>query len=253
MKTISPDVELPLARFAENGMATLRRHADAGVADALRREIEAFCESEAIFAKAESREDIDAERYFLNCTTRRFQSYHQMARHSLPMVLVRNGHRSPTASDYGMIDIFNAERLFPDCRDVLRADGVCDRLQGALGGKWRLDRQHVYVNRGIQCTRPWHVDAADSPCIKMFVYLTEVIELKDGPLGYVLGTHHDKSGCVEIGEGNYSYQIEGDARTVALLAKPGDAALAFTRGIHRGMPQSPGHVRIAAVATLFPK
>ncbi|MCA9238568.1 MAG: hypothetical protein KDA37_00135 [Planctomycetales bacterium] len=251
MKTIGPDVELPLASFAENGVATLRRHVDENAADELRREIEAFCQSEAIFAKADAGSDVDGDRYLLNCTARRFQSYHQLAQHPLPVVLVRNRHQDSQSADHGMIDIFNAERLFPACGDVLRADRVRKLLQDALGGVWRLDRQHVYINRGVHFTRPWHIDAAGSPCIKMFVYLTNVLEMEEGPLGYVLGSHRESQDIEAIGGGNYAVDLQ-DERTAIVLARRGDAALAFTRGVHRGMPQSPGRLRIAVVGTFYP-
>lgn len=162
-----------------------------------------------------------------------------------------------SGSDAGMVDIFHPERLSDAMARAVTAclhERLISRLLLAASlMPMRVKCRNLYLNRGVKDTRGYHCDGR-SRKFKSFVFLTDVLDLGDGPYCYVPATHRDRlswkrnrqfNEAQGLNRHEYS-QLQGlDA--LPLLAYAGDMVISSQRGAHRGHPQHPNARRAVLV------
>lgn len=181
--------------------------------------------------------------------------YRTMSESETPVISVR-GDRDGV--DAGMIDIFHVDRLLTDLGGRLRAAmldaGTIDVLALATGSRVEDRNMNAYINESVTSTRGLHVDSYSRKQFKVFIYLTDVPSLDEGPYCYAPTSHR----LPEIEEANRTLATAfGLSATDVRLCPPelpmpltaprGTIIISDQGGAHRGFPQVPGARRILGV------
>lgn len=172
----------------------------------------------------------------------KFKKYDDYANYPKPILNVRKG------ADNGMLDIFNIDDLLEDklssnIFNRIRKDSFLIDFLKVLPENLKMKNINSYVNSGITKTRGFHVDSYNNQ-IKFFIYLTDVMELKQGPYTFVKGSHKEnpyRSINSQLSEG---LKIKTETPVVnmnniyPILAKKGSLVISDQSGFHRGFPQT---------------
>jgi hypothetical protein len=177
----------------------------------------------------------------------RLKGYGQLSGYGKAVINVREGQ------DQGMIDIFNCDLALPEELKEARARFASESLMSLLNRKDIKPRNlNVYLNRGVQRTRGFHVDSYTEN-LKAFIYLSDVEFLDDGPYTYVMGSHRDdafRRANQRLSEGlpnSTESPLVDQSRIVPVLAPRGSLVISDQAGVHRGWPQHTASQRVAAV------
>lgn len=167
-------------------------------------------------------------------------SYYDLSDYSKPAIVVRQG------SDQGMIDIFNVDRLL---------EAIGKTLNNFFNSEWLLNvinftnekinpkNLNLYVNNSITKTRGFHVDSYYRS-MKVFIYLTDVNCLDDGPYCFVKGTHVDNPlRKLNMIIGDKEAPLIDPLKIIPVFGKRGTLIISDQSGVHRGFPQSKGSLR----------
>lgn len=172
-----------------------------------------------------------------------------------PIANVRSGE------DAGMIDFYNVDNFYPEAKILLEAamaSGVHEFLNKISGKSLKFKSINAYVNSGVTRTRGFHVDAYGVTQYKMFIYLTDVLDLDSGPYCYVLGSKNDR-GMEKVnrflarllGLTNTDLTLIDFKNAVPILGQSGTVIVSDQGGAHRGLPQSPDGFRAICVLNFF--
>ena len=172
-----------------------------------------------------------------------------------PVANIRKG------TDAGLVDLFHADNHYPEAlaiRSELLDSGLKELLEDVSGTKLYLKSMNAYINIDVTDTRGFHVDAFGVTQIKVFVYLTDVLELKDGPYCYVLGSHREKAlqsvnsyASTLIGLTDTDIVLLDFANAYPILGPAGTLIVSDQSGAHRGFPQEVGGRRALCVFNFF--
>ena len=220
-------------------------------------EHEALSISRTAFELVESEQDSlayerDVERDDYILLTESPRNYYDLAGSKKPILHQRLGE------DFGMVDIYNFDRLCGAQGQQLKAalaEPIIQQLFAESGKKWRPRNLNVYVNRSVSSTRGFHVDSYGGRQIKAFIYLTNVLELDSGPYTYVLGSHRSDAfqraniALTSMGTpfGSTDVPFVVTERVLPFLARAGTLIVSDQSGAHRGHPQAEGASRAIAV------
>ena len=172
----------------------------------------------------------------------KLKKYDDYADYPKPILNERDG------ADNGMLDIFNIDNLLKDkfsssVFDKIRKDSFLNDFLKSLPKSLKMKNINSYVNSGITKTRGFHIDSYKNQ-IKFFIYLTDVMELNQGPYTFVKGSHKEnpfRSVNSQLSEG---LKIKTETPIVnmndiyPILAKKGTLVISDQSGFHRGYPQS---------------
>ena len=172
----------------------------------------------------------------------KFKKYDDFAKYPKPILNVREG------ADNGMLDIFNIDNLLGDklssgIFSKIRNDSFLIDFLKSLPQSLKMKNINSYVNSGITKTRGFHVDSYKNQ-IKFFIYLTDVMELSQGPYTFVKGSHKENPYRSINGQLSESIKIKTETPIVnmkdiyPILAKKGSLVISDQSGFHRGYPQS---------------
>jgi|GEM_PF-901465 hypothetical protein len=182
--------------------------------------------------------------------------YRTMAESETAVVSVRGD--DDDGVDAGMIDLFNVDRLLPDLgpalREAMLSVGTIELLELATGATVEDRNLNAYINESVTSTRGLHVDSYSRKQFKVFVYLTDVLSLDDGPYCYA-PTSHRLEGMEEanrrlagaFGLSHTDVRLCPPELPLPLLAPAGTIIVSDQGGAHRGFPQVPGSRRILGV------
>lgn len=186
----------------------------------------------------------------------RFSSYLQCAIEKKPVIIYRGELYD---WDQGMIDIFNPHikmdyfNKFLGFINSLKLNKILTKIHG---GEWRILNTNIYINEGVINTRGLHVDDYNNQSYKVFVYLSDVLNLDDGPYCYAPGTHildnifrqlNEKISTVLSDVATDTFIFRADQKFLPLFGEKGTIIISNQSGAHRGFPQSSSGRRIAAV------
>lgn len=175
----------------------------------------------------------------------------------IPIVNIRNKDKGK--SDGGMIDVYNVDKI-AEKKDLSSSLQLFEKIKGgdlnALTQnlmKGYKSRFNLYFNDSILNTRGAHRDDYQTT-YKVFIYLTDVLDESFGPYAFVPGSHkvHDYLNR-EIALNNFFGKGFGDISSmpdelfIKCIAKKGTVIISDQSGVHRGVPQAEGKVRIALV------
>ena len=251
-----------------NGGLILRNFVSKDEVQTLRFKLESLLGGEKVASHIANCTDDETEDYFLNCTFENIPGGKKanpttLFNYGRPIINVRAGHIGPPGDD-GLVDIFRADPLFPECHETFnnkeRKDFILKVLRSVSGKPYVSRLFNIYINRNITETRGFHADGFGDK-VKAFLYLDDVDSLADGPYCFARGTHDNleiRQCNIEIaersGQSNGSnYNFWDRKREIKFLGKAGDFAMTFQRCAHRGWPQEPGHHRYALVETFMPE
>ena len=173
---------------------------------------------------------------------KKLKTYNDLASYHKTVFDLRDGQ------DSGMIDIFNIDKLFKkklsnNLLDQIRSNEFLNIFLQSFSKKLSIKNINSYANCGIQSTRGFHVDTFEKK-IKIFIYLTDVLYLDDGPYTYVKGSHID--GPYRKLNNFISEKLSNSTETpivsvkniYPILAPKGTLVISDQAGFHRGFPQS---------------
>lgn len=139
----------------------------------------------------------------------------------LPVIDNRGGHNRST--DVGMIDFYNAEKLFPNIKNLFNINVLSSILFKITGTKWKLLRTNIQICSNVINPNSFHFENIDK-CIKISIYLSDIISEDCGAPVYIENTHIIKN------------NIKND-HIKTFLGKKGDILISFQNGLHRKLPQ----------------
>lgn len=135
---------------------------------------------------------------------------------------------------------------------------VLSILSRAYGELPHLDYVLLTLSRdtgkGLSFSQLWHRDHDDTRVIKLFVYLTEVASLDDGPLTFIPGPASDRFGF-SLRSQTPDDVVNGRVTPAEIqsLVRPRLSVFMVetTRCLHMGSRLSPGHERLLYTATFI--
>jgi hypothetical protein len=159
--------------------------------------------------------------------------------------------------DDGMLDLWHLDKLSPEgnvLKNALEALGVKDIMEACSGKKMKFMNFNAYINKNVTKTRGLHVDSYGVNQFKVFVYLTDVLEMADGPYCYGVESHLEpelehvnRFLTRRLGRSETDVVLVNQSMVHPLLAKKGTVIISNQSGAHRGYPQQAGHFRALAM------
>ena len=165
--------------------------------------------------------------------------------------------------DYGMVDIFNFDRLDNSAgaglRQTLSHPHLISLIPSPAGERWKPSNLNVYVNRNVSHTRMFHADSYGDGQVKAFVYLTDVQSMGDGPYSYVVDSHTPgpyrdmNRALTKVGDifKPTDAPLVDTSKILPVLAPAGSLVVSNQSGFHRGYPQASDHERVVAVLNIL--
>lgn len=176
---------------------------------------------------------------------------------SRPVANLRSKQRG--TMNGGIIDLFYVDRAAREnnwgaltaCIQQMTAEPVMRLIAGVSSA--RPAYINLLRNDSVTATRGLHVDNLTGS-YKLFLYLSDVTSIEDGPYAYVPDSHHEgallrrearlNSLCGRSDSDAHSFE----GREIPLLVEKGTAIVSCQSGVHRGLPQHEGHSRTVLVA-----
>jgi hypothetical protein len=135
---------------------------------------------------------------------------------------------------------------------------VLSILSRAYGELPHLDYVLLTLSRDtgkeLSFSQLWHRDHDDTRVIKLFVYLTDVASLDDGPLTFIPGPASDRFGFSlhsQTPDAVVSSRVSSDEVQSLILPKLSVFMVETSRCLHMGSRLSPGHERLLYTATFI--
>ncbi|MDW3652713.1 MAG: hypothetical protein R8P61_36885 [Bacteroidia bacterium] len=176
---------------------------------------------------------------------------------NMPIVNIRNKDKGK--NDGGMIDVYNVDKIAEkkslsaslELFEKLKSGDINTLTNNLMKGY--NSRFNLYFNDSILNTRGAHRDDYETT-YKVFTYLTDVTDESYGPYAFVPGSQkvHDYLNR-EIALNNFFGKDFGDISSmpddlfVKCIGKKGTVIISDQSGVHRGVPQADGKVRLALV------
>lgn len=197
--------------------------------------------------------------FFWQKSGKKLLGYAEKARYPIPVIDVRNKDRNDI--DGGMIDFFKIDEVInsnnltasSECINMLSSRKISEIIKNILGADYVNDT-HLYYNDSVTNTRKPHCDNYENTN-KIFIYLTDVNDLDDGPYcfvpgSYLLGKYLKREQFLN----RYFGYHWGDNNSmqekyfIKCLGKAGTIIISNQSGVHYGYPQKEGRKRIAFIS-----
>ncbi len=175
-----------------------------------------------IYIHIKKRHDVTENEYFVNNTYTSVDTYQKIQYYFLP-VIDNRGSRN-RSNDIGMIDIYNAHKLLPDIYKYFDTNLLKIILNKITGSKWKLLRNNIQICSNVVNPCSFHFENIEK-CIKITIYLSDIINNDYGPPMYIEGSHINKN------------NIKND-KIKTFLGNKGDILISFQNGLHRKLPQN---------------
>jgi len=208
--------------FNEKGCLFLKSVYDLENIENFNKEVREFFTQNNIYTHIKKRQDIQEETFFVNNTYTSLDNYTKMQYYYLPVIDNRGSHNR--TNDVGMIDIYNAHKLFPNIHKTFDIDLILTILNKITGANWKLLRTNIQICSNVTNPNSFHFENIDK-CIKYTIYLSDILTNDGGPPVYIENTHIVKN------------NIKND-NIKTFLGKKGDVQISFQNGLHRKLPQN---------------
>ena len=201
------------------------------------------------------------DNYLIQRGPKKLSTYDELQEYNKTVFHIRD-----TEEDKGFIDIFNVDLLFknkPFFKEILdkfETMLIEENLQKVLGKSVKRSNLNVYITPTLPVTRCLHIDSLKKDA-KLFIYLSDVSKLKNGPYGYVLGSHkynipnyiwmklHPFLAKIFKYEHKITDSVFFKTKDAFFLkGKPGTLICSLQNGTHRGFPQTSSTGRVVFVA-----
>jgi len=210
--------------FEDKGCVFLKNVYELEVIEKINHMIRDFMTQNNIFVHLQKKLDVEEKTFYVNNTYSNLNSFHKIHYYYLPVIDNRGSYNRTT--DLGMIDIYNANKLFPELFNIINIDILKIILNKLTNKEWKLFRTNIQICNNVINPSSLHYDEM-SKCIKISIYLSNITEEKMGCPCYIEKTHKDKKNIKKE-------QIR------KLLGKKGDIHIAYQSGYHSKLPQQHG-------------
>ena len=209
--------------FNTKGYVFLKSVYDTNIIETFNYEIRTFMNDNNVHGLLNKKEDENMGTFYVNNTYSLLNNYHKIQHYYLP-VIDNKGTRD-RKTDLGLIDIFNADKLFPNIVNYFDINLMLILLNKMTGTNWKLLRTNIQISNNVSNPNSYHFENINK-CIKFCIYLSDIVD-NNGALVYIEKTHEIKN---EI-KNEYIKTFNGNR---------GDVLISFQNGFHRKMPQKNG-------------
>ena len=239
-----------------HGVVILRDFIGPALADAARREVDQMME-ELVRAITGQKEHGVVRGITWQVGGALMRDHAAILAQSRPVANLRSKQRG--TMNGGIIDLFFVDRAAhknnQNTQTTNTARMASETIPRLLAGVSRARPAHINLlrNDSVTATRGLHVDNLTGS-YKLFLYLSDVNSLDDGPYAYVTGSHREStllrrearlnSLCGRADSDAHSF----DGHEIPFLVAKGTAILSCQSGVHRGLPQREGASRTVLVA-----
>jgi hypothetical protein len=207
--------------FIEKGHLFLNSVYTIDIIENFNQEIRDFMNNNNIYVHLKKRHDVQEDIFFVNNTYTSLDNYTKMQYYYLPVIDNKGGHNR--SNDIGMIDIYNADKLFPNICTSFNIDVALSILNKITSQKWKLLRTNIQICSNVSNPNSFHFENIDK-CIKFTIYLSDIFNDDCGPPLYIETTHNIKN------------NIKNE-NIKTFYGKKGDVLISFQNGLHRKLPQ----------------
>ncbi|HKC65756.1 MAG TPA: phytanoyl-CoA dioxygenase family protein [Pyrinomonadaceae bacterium] len=174
-------------------------------------------------------------------------------------IMYRSGDHG---GDAGMIDIKHIDRSIPELSAIIEeGEQFIPSMNYAARTDFAFISLNAYVNSGIKHTRDFHIDDISPITYKAFIYLTDVDDESYGPYTFIKGSQRfNPQIYISLFRNVFNSKSEwgeiayyNKHKMWKVLGKKGTLILSDQSGIHRGLPQQEGKVRVALVLNYIEK
>ena len=207
--------------FNEKGVLFLKSVYSLEIIENFNKDVREFMTSNNIYGHIRKRHDVVEEKFFVNNTYTSLDNYKKMQYYYLPVIDNRGSHNR--INDVGMIDMYNADKLFPNIFTSFNIELMTTILNKITGSKWKLLRVNVHISSNVTNPNSFHFENSDK-CIKYAIYLSDILNDDCGAPMYIEYTHDVKN---NIKNENIKTYHGGK----------GDVLISYQNGLHRKLPQ----------------
>jgi hypothetical protein len=207
--------------FDEKGYLFLNSVYELDIIEKFNEEIRNFMNKNNIYIHLTKKQDVQEDLFYVNNSYMSLNSYQKIQYYYLPVIDNRGGHNRIT--DVGMMDIYNANKLFPSIMEYFNIEIILSILKKITGKNWKLLRTNIQICSNVINPNSFHFD--NEYCIKYAIYLSDILNNENGPPVYIEKTHNIKN---NIKNNNIK----------TFLGKKGDVLISYQNGIHRKLPQN---------------
>ena len=207
--------------FSEKGHLFLKSVYDLESIENFNKDVRDFMNKNNIYGHLKKRHDVQEETFFVNNTYSSLDNYYKIQHYYLP-VIDNKGTRNRT-TDIGMIDIYNAVKIFPNIMKSFDIDVILSILKKITGTNWKLLRTNIQICANVTNPNSFHFEDVDK-CIKYSIYLSDILNNESGPPMYIENTHMEKN------------NIKNE-NIKTFLGNKGDVLISYQNGLHRKLPQ----------------
>ena len=217
----------PTLDFNKNGHLFIPSLYNIDKINEFNQEFRNFLQKNEIYIHLKKRHDVQENSYFVNNSYTSLNSFQKMQYYYLPVIDNRSSHNRTT--DAGMVDFYNADKLFPNIHNFFDIDLIKSILQKITNSNWKLFRTNIQLCSNVVNPSSFHIDNAQE-CVKCTIYLSDILYNEHGPPVYIEGSHISEN--INGSNKNQSSNIK------TFLGNKGDVLFSFQHGIHRKLPQS---------------
>lgn len=152
------------------------------------KEINFFLREEYIFTKVNSKQDYGNDKYYVNNTNSIVNSYPKMRYYRVPVINI--GGNKDTVTDKGLIDIYNAERVFPFLEKYFDIEIMKSILKKLTNIEWIFSRVNCKFSNNVENPGQVHQDNQET-CVKFCIYLSDILERDQGSNIVIYKSHRD--------------------------------------------------------------
>lgn len=207
--------------FNEKGYLFLNSVYDLQLIENFNKDIREYMNNNNIYEHVKKRQDVQENNFFVNNTYTSLDNYKKMQYYYLPVIDNRGNHNR--INDAGMLDFYNADKLFPNIYTIFNIDLILTILQKITGSNWKLLRTNIQICSNVTKPNSFHFENIDK-CIKYTIYLSDILDKDYGPPLYIEKSHLVKN------------NIKNEF-IKTFLGKKGDVLISFQNGIHQKLPQ----------------
>ncbi len=206
----------------EKGYVNLKKVFQSELIDRLCFEVNQFLQMEGVYSHLQKRQDVAQLRYYVNNTYGSLTNFQQIQHYYVPVIDNRGTYNRIT--DVGVVDIYNADKVFPQIRNYFDLNLMNIILQKLTNIEWKLTRINLQIYSNVQNPMSFHFDGGNEKNIKFTIFLSDIPDEYSGPPVFMEGTHKNKKNIKP-------------SQAKIITGEKGDVLISYQNGFHRKLTQ----------------